>query len=1088
MSCQDNSHTDKLLSELSKNYLFNKLDSTDTHIGFINRVVNGEDFNILSYRNFYNGGGVGIGDFNNDGLDDIVLTSNLEANRIYLNLGNLKFEDITISSGISGHEGWSTGVSLVDINADGFLDIYISNSGDTQGENRKNELFINNGDLTFIDKAAEYGLDNAGYSTHASFFDYDLDGDLDCYLLNNSFRDPKKISTFKNTREIDDPLGGDRLMRNDNGYFKDVSKEAGIYTSTIGFGLGVSVSDINGDYWPDIYISNDFWERDYLYINQGNGTFSEELPQRIDICSVSSMGADIGDLNNDGAPDIFTTDMLAADNYRLKAMTMFDPVYIEDLKYRSSFHYQILQNCLQINNGEGQFQEIASMSGVSATDWSWGALIFDFENDGWSDIYVCNGVYNDIMDLDFVDFIDDKDMVKKVVEEKGRYDFRDFLPYLPSNPLYNYAFVNQRNKQFKNKAQELGFTDAEFSNGAAYGDLDNDGDLDLVINNVNMPASIYENSASLNDNHYIKVNLQDFSSENTFAIGATVKVVTSSGEVFTQQHYLNRGFQSSVAPGLFFGLGLSTSVSQIEVVWPDQTVEILPLDLIDTTIVIKKSETKNLAKVKANSSKNPSILKEENGLIQGDSKHLENRFNDFDHERLLPRMHSTEGPKIEVADINGDGLEDFLVLGATGDVDKLFFQNSNGHFERQLVPDFDQFVDFESTCAVFFDNDLDGDLDLLIGAGGNELSKGIDGFSLRYFENIGGQFYYRKEQTPPAGGQVSVIKAADFDNDGDQDLFIGGRSIPGNYGLIPASFLLRHDGGTWTNITDESLGTAGMITDAIWTDTDQDNDLDLIVVGEWMPITFFINDGSTLKIGTHINNSEGWWLDINANDIDNDGDMDFVLGNWGLNTKFKATSDRPLTLDVKDFDKNGKTEFILSWTPPMDDRSYPFHTKMDITGQMPFLKKRILKYADYAQMDYQTLFTAEERKGAQHYEAKYLKSAILRKYGGSYQLEELPFEAQVAPMFTSVIDDFNHDGIKDIWLGGNFYGLKPEVGRHDSSKGILLLGTANGSYLSDLSTASISGEIRDAQLINGHNDQKLILIGRNNDVLKVVGY
>ncbi|MEL6925078.1 MAG: CRTAC1 family protein [Bacteroidota bacterium] len=532
--------------------LFSKLPASETGIDFVNKVEDGKEFNVLTYRNFYNGGGVGIGDINNDGLDDVFFTANMASNRLYLNKGDLKFEDISESSGIAGKRGWSTGVSMVDINADGWMDIYVSNSGNISGDDRENELYINNGDLTFTERAKEYNLANGGFSTHASFFDYDGDGDLDCYILNNSFKDPKQLASFSKTREGDDPLGGDRLMRNDNGVFKDVSKAAGLYTSAIGFGLGVSVSDINQDYLPDIYISNDFWERDYIYINQGDGSFSEELMERVNICSVSSMGADVADLNNDGSMDIFTTDMLAADNYRLKVMTMFDPFYLDNLKYRESFHYQVLQNCLQINDGSGNFTEMANMSEAAATDWSWGALIFDFDNDGWQDIYVCNGIYRDIMDQDFTNFITDKDEIKNVVSKRGEFDFRDFLPYLPSTPIHNYAFINQRNNQFKNKAQALGFDEAEFSNGAAYGDLDNDGDLDLVINNVNMPASVYENTSS--GTNYLHVQLQNENGDNRLGIGATVTLKTPDNE-YVQQNYTARGFQSSVSPGLIFGLG-----------------------------------------------------------------------------------------------------------------------------------------------------------------------------------------------------------------------------------------------------------------------------------------------------------------------------------------------------------------------------------------------------------------------------------------------------------------------------------------------------------------------------------------------------
>ena len=1086
LACQsENKQSNDDSSSLPENTLFQKLAPTMTGVDFINNVEDGKEFNVLTYRNFYNGGGVGIGDINNDGLDDLFFTANMASNQLYLNKGNLKFENISKKAGVAGQKGWSTGVSMVDINHDGWMDIYVSNSGDIAGDDRANELYINNGDLTFTEKAVEYNLDNEGFSTHASFFDYDLDGDLDAYILNNSFKDPSKLASFSKTREIDDPLGGDRLMRNDNGLFSDVSKETGIYTSNIGFGLGVSVSDLNHDYLPDIYISNDFWERDYIYMNQGDGTFSEELSDRVSICSVSSMGADIADVNNDGHFDIFTTDMLAADNHRLKVHTMFDPFYLENLKYRSSFHYQILQNCLQINDGTGMFQEVANLSEAAATDWSWGALIFDFDNDGWNDIYVCNGIYKDIMDQDFTNFIADRDEVKKIVTEKGSFDFRDFLPFLSSTPIHNYAFVNQKNGLFKNQAAALGFTEAEFSNGAAYGDLDNDGDLDLVINNVNMPAGIYENKSNEKGNHFIKIQLSE-EGKNRNAIGATVKVTTSENEYY-QQHYMARGFQSSVGSGLLFGLGTTNTIQSVEVVWPDKTVQVIDKPPVDQVLTIVKNTSE---KVNPYSGNQPKPLFYRKEVITGNSRQQENNFNDFDFERLLPRMLSTEGPKIEIGDLNGDGLTDVLSLGAAEDVDKIFFQNERGQFERGDIPDFEIDKSYESTCAAIYDVDGDGDLDITIGSGGNKFGKGMGGFLLRQYENDGqGNFQKSLPKTPLAGGQFAILSPHDYDKDGDIDLFAGARSIPGNYGLTPRSFMLQKTGSRWQDITRKELGTAGMVTDAAWIDFDNDGDDDLMLVGEYMPITFYKNNKGEFKESVRIPDSEGWWLDITASDLDNDGDTDLVLGNWGKNTKFKASPRQPIELYVKDFDKNGKSEFILNWKAPGDQNRYPFHTKMDITEQMPSLKKRFLKYKDYADASYETLLTAQERKGAIRRKAVFLESAILRNNNGQFELEALPLGAQIAPMFASVVEDFNKDGYKDIWMSGNFYGLKPEVGRHNDSRGVLLLGQPNGSFEeAPQLTLPVKGEVRDVKILETAQNEKLMFIGINNEEITVLGW
>ncbi len=1082
ISCSDNNSSDSTSIAIDKDALFQYVDAENSGVDFVNEVEDGKDFNVLAYRNFYNGGGVAIGDVNNDSLQDIYFTANLKSNKLYLNRGDFKFEEITASAGVEGQRGWSTGVSMVDINADGYLDIYVSNSGDVAGDNKKNELFINNGDLTFTEKGAEYNLDNAGYSTHASFFDYDLDGDLDCYILNNSFKDPGRIDIYSRTREENDPLGGDKLMRNDGSSFTDVTKEAGLFSSAIGFGLGVSVGDVSGDNWPDIYISNDFWERDYLYINNGDGTFSEDLNDRVSICSVSSMGADIGDINNDGHQDIFSTDMLAADNYRLKAMTQFDPFHLEDIKFRASYHFQILQNCLQVNTGQGTFRETASMSGVSATDWSWGALMFDFDNDGWKDIYVCNGIYHDIMYLDFANFIDDKEAVKNIVTEKGRYDFRDFVEYLPTNPIDNYAFVNQKNLTFKDRAQELGFRKGEFSNGAAYGDLDNDGDLDLVINNVNMPASIYRNQSDKTDHHYISLKLEDRESKNLHAIGAKVELITAEG-VQSQEQYMNRGFQSSVGAGLVFGLGTSDQVKSLRVTWPDRSTEVIDNPVIDTTILIVKGSA-------GQTSKNvPSIVKAAifsdvtASIIKGDSEHKEDIFNDFDFERLLPRMLSTEGPEIAVGDVNGDGREDFLTLGPTGDVDKLFVQNSRGQFQLKRIDAFEADKEYESTCAAFFDSDGDGDLDLVVGAGGNQLSKGMDGFLLRYYENDGeGNFASAPMKAPPGGGQVSVIAPGDFDNDGDIDLFVGARSVPGNYGITPGSFFFQNNGNSWTDMTTKDIGTVGMVTDAVWTDLNGDDALDLLVVGEWMPVTTFINEGGKL-IKQEVSDTEGWWLDIEEI-TGNDGVKKYVLGNWGLNSKFKASKEKPLTMYLKDFDDNGKTEFIVNWFPPLDEEPYPFATKMDMSTQLPSLKKKFLKYEDFAKQNYTTLFSDEQRKGAKAFKCNTLETSLLTIDNGNIELKPLPLAAQIAPVFATTTLDFDKDGSDDLWLGGNFYGLNPQGGRLDASRGVILKNTGGDSYEEVFGHPDqVKGEVRDAKILKVANTE-VLLVARNNQSLQ----
>ncbi len=1077
--------------------LFTKMPPARTGIDFINKVEDGEQFNVLTYRNFYNGGGVAIGDVNNDGWPDIYLTANMQPNKLYLNKGDWQFEDITAQAGVAGAKSWSTGVAMVDINGDGWLDIYVCNSGDVAGDNKENELFINNGTVaphvSFTEKAQEYGLADRGYTTHASFFDYDTDGDLDAYILNNSYKNPEKIDPFKSTRLQKDSLGGDKLFRNDGAHFKNVTDEAGIFSSAIGFGLGVSVSDLNGDLLPDIYVSNDFWERDYLYIHQGApqapNVYSEELTSRVPLCSVSSMGADVADLNNDGACDVFSTDMLAADNYRLKAMTVFDPYHLEDLKYRADYHYQILQNCLQLNDGNARFQELSNLSGVSATDWSWGALIFDFDNNGWKDIFVSNALYKEIMYLDFTNFINDKEEVKKVVTEKGKFDWRDFAEFLPSNPLANYAFVNQSGTApssipvFRNQAKELGLGEPGFSNGSAYGDLDNDGDLDLVVNNVNMPCFIYRNETSeREDIHFLKIKFEG-QDKNRFGVGARVEI-KAGGQTQVLQHFPQRGFQSSMEPGLLFGIGKTTQVERLEIIWPDYRKQVLQNIAADQTLLLKQSDATEIF-LPEHPTPAPLFREVTAGLLRGDSRHRENRFNDFDVERLLPRMLSTEGPKIIRGDLNGDGLEDFVIGGAAGDADKMFVRKNDAW---QEVPNWQPEADraLETTCGAIFDADGDGDNDLLLGAGGNEFHKGFDHFKLRYYDNDGkGNFKNIPEKAPPAQGMFSCIVTGDIDLDGDPDLFIGSRAVPGNYGLKPRSFLLLNEGrGRWVDVTTQELGDCGMITDALFTDTDADGDQDILLAGDWLPLLHFENQTGRFVFSKKQTQSpfSGWWTCIEPADLDGDGDLDLVLGNWGLNTKFKASAERPLTMYVKDFDQNGKSEFVVNWYPPLDDQPWPFAGKLDMTAQVPSLKKKALKFEEYAHLTYETMFDPAQRRDAVPYSANWLQSAIAWNEPGIFRLEALPREAQVAPVFAIAAEDFDGDGAKDIWLGGNFYELKPEVGRHDSSRGVFLKGDGKGGFRSLSSGESgiyLTGQARDAAVFRV-KDGMAILVTRND--------
>lgn len=1059
--------------------LFHLLEPAKTGINFVNEVQDGDKFNILTYRNFYNGGGVAIGDINNDSLPDIYFTANQKKNKLYLNKGNFVFEDITDKAGVGGTMSWSTGVTMADVNNDGLLDIYVCNSGDVEGNNKKNELFINNGNLTFSEKAKEYNLDNEGYSTHAAFFDYDMDGDLDCYILNNSFRNPAKIELYKKVREQPSP-GGHKLMRNDGNTFTDVTVQAGIYSSDIAFGLGVAVSDLNGDHLPDIYISNDFWERDYLYLNKGDGTFSEELTSRINYCSTSSMGADIADINNDGAPEIFTTDMLPGDNYRLKTTMAFDPYHLEDAKYRANYHYQITQNCLHLNDGKAGFSEVALFSGVAATDWSWGALIFDFENDGNKDIYVSNGILKDIMSMDFLEF--EANQVNAANLKGGQqFDYKKFISYIPSRSLQKYAFSNTGNLAFVNNAGKLGLSETAFSNGAAYGDLDNDGDEDLVVNNINSASFLYRNDANdQSGNHYLKVKFKG-TEKNPFGIGAEVRIKSKEG-INVLQNYNTRGFQSSIEPNLLFGLGKTTTIDSLQVNWPDGKIQILTNVKADQVVTLKNSE----ASLTKNSVAAPvaTTFEEVSGkLIDGAAVHHEDRYNDFNDEILLTRMLSTEGPRVITGDVNNDNLTDFILLGAAGDPDKLFVQKQDGKFHFQQNAAFGRDAAFESTCGVLFDYDKDGDMDLLIGSGGNETTMDHSYFIVRLYTNNGnGNFTPNPTAFPPVIGNFSTALAEDFDKDGDMDIFLGARNVPGNYGLPPRSYLLRNDNGKWSEIAPAALANVGMVTDAAWADTDADGDKDLVVVGDWMAITIFKNDNAVFESTSTIPNSNGWWNRIKAADLDGDGNLDFILGNWGLNTKFKASADKPLTMFVNDFDNNGKSEFIINWYPPLDAIAYPFCTKSELTTQLPVLKKQILHYEDYGHKTYDSLFSPEVRSHSLKYEVNNLQTAILWNNSGTFDLQVLPGEAQLSPVFGIAADDMDGDGKTDIWLGGNFYALKPQAGRHDASKGVYLKGNGNRSFTAIPPLQSgirVEGEVRDAGFVQV-NGSKHLIVGRNN--------
>ena len=1094
VSCNSKQDTNKE-KEDQQTTLFSLLEGEKTGIDFINTVENQKDFNIFKYRNFYNGGGVAIGDVNNDGLVDIYLTANMGPNKLYLNKGNLTFEDISDSAGVTGNKPWSTGVNMVDINGDGLLDIYVSNAGNMKGNNHDNDLYINNGDLTFTEKAAEYNLATTGFSTHASFFDYDKDGDLDAYILNNS-NIPVSSLGYAEQREVraQDWEGvptifkgvGDMLLRNDDGVFTDVSEKAGIYGSLIGFGLGVMITDINQDLYPDIYVSNDFYERDYLYINNHDGTFREEIKDWTTHLSLSAMGIDMADINNDGYAEIFITDMLPEADERVKSVMEFEGYDVFKLKQSKDFYQQYIQNTLQLNNGNGSFSEIAYYSGVDATDWSWAGLLFDMDNDGFRDIYITNGINHDLTDLDFVDFFANE-IIQKMALTGRKESIDSIINKMPIRPQPNYAYRNNGDITFSNANKDLGFELPSMSNGAAYGDLDNDGDLDVIVNNVNMPAFVYENKTNTQKaNNYIKLKFEG-NTKNTFGIGASVKLYYDDNTVF-QELIPFRGFQSSMDYAMTIGLGESKKIDSLRVIWPNDHTQLLTKIKANQTIALQQENAQEKYTIPAVSKRKMLLSEISNTQL---ITHKENNYSDFDNEGLIYKLLSQEGPALAVGDINNDGNEDIFIGGAKGEPAVLYTHKGQGNLALNTQKVFEIDATHEDTAAAFFDIDGDQDLDLMVGSGGNQIGQEASYRPRLYLNNGKGVFSKSEKPLPSTFKNVATIAPHDFDGDGDIDVFIGSRSVPGSYGIDPNHLFLQNQGdGTFEEATERlsyDVKDAGMITDAIWKDMDGDQKKDLITVSEWGTPRIFKNNGRRLvKTASSLDSLSGWWNAVNVADLDKDGDNDLILGNQGNNLHYRP-QEGPMKIWINDFDNNGTIEQIV--TQHRNGKDYPIHQKRELTEQLAVLKKQNLKASEYAKKSIDELFSAEVFDNSIVKEAAISESIIAVNEGdGTYTIKKLPPRVQLSCVCDISCTDLNNDGNLDLIMGGNDFEYKPQYSRLDASYGNVLLGDGKlGFQWQDYKASGffVKNELKHLSQFKDKNGNVFMVAAINNSKPKI---